>query len=110
MNSFVTVLHQRFLTFPREFNYRRDVRKSKTDPGNLIFEYHAPRVSQDGKQKVVLLIPGVTGDIYEPYIKATMEHASLKGYHCVMLNATAPSLSNEKELAIINFKEHHVIE
>lgn len=52
----------------------------------------------------------MTGDIYEPYIKATMEHASLKGYHCIMLNATAPSLSDEKGLAIINFKETHVIE
>ena len=52
--------------------------------------------SEDGVKRAVLIIPGVTGDIYEGYIKATMEAASLKGYHCVMLNATAPSKSNEK--------------
>ena len=77
----------------------------------MVFEYHAPRVeSSDGVKRAVLVIPGVTGDIYEGYIKATMEAASLQGYHCVMMNATAPSLTDEKELEVIDFSKIEPIE
>lgn len=34
----------------------------------------------------------------------------MKGYHCIMLNATAPSKTSEKELEIIDFSTVHPIE
>jgi hypothetical protein len=75
----IAVIHQRNLPFQRDFQFTRIVRKCNSEVGgNLVFEYHAPRVeSADGVKRAVLVIPGVTGDIYEGYIKATMEAASL---------------------------------
>lgn len=72
-----------------------DVVRSKTDPDS---------------KKVLFIVPGVNCSLRDHHINATVKHASLQGYHSVLVNPVRPELTlNISDLEVIDYSRVEAI-
>lgn len=120
------VLHAVGIPIAPDFKYERHYQTSDSSDvkgvitydviraGAYSMESHSarqpPKVADGSKPRVVLIIPGVSGDSEEGYIKELAGVASHKGYNVCVLNPLGPFHTDEPDLEMIDFTRDRVFE
>lgn len=66
--------------------------------------------TQIGANKILIIIPGVTGDSEEAYIKDLVYEAYQNSFNVFTVNPLAPSLGDDEDFELLDFTRNEAIE
>ena len=104
-SPFIGMVYGQYLqrNYKESFKYERII-LDDTEEGKLVLDV-APRVGdhtvKDGREKVVVLLHGVTGSTTDYYMKHMAHHLTQNGFNIVAVNHYG--VSGEKDCRLMNF-------